>query len=272
MRVACGVLCIVVWAASAFAQGPITDRVRLELRLVSQFGTPSNPASPVTSFDVQSHPDTTSPAGVPRRIEVQYRLVTIGVSAPYVPAGLASGSLRIRATGATLQTAVLSQAEARFPDASPLPPPWQSVNLATDITPISGDGITGPFTGLHAPFRTGLVTPLPGNSHPDNGVLDLGGTLLRDVRPRATAQSDQNDGGWYGLYSFNMLPTGGAYSIDVAMDADPTSGERFRFFDDGQVVPIGGTVVTGDSINFIPAPGSAVVFGLAILGVHRRRS
>lgn len=168
---------------------------------------------------------------------------------------------------------MLSQAEARFPDTPSLPPLAQSVNLATDNLPISGDAATGPFTGLHAPFRTGLVAPLPGNLQPDNGVPDLGGTLLRDMRPLATAQSDQNDGGCYGVYSFNMLPTGGAYSIEVAMDADPTSGERFRFFDDGQAIPVGGTVATGDSIGFIPAPGSAAMLAVVgILAARRRRT
>jgi hypothetical protein len=261
-------LAIAALAGSAFAQ----DAVRLELRLVSQMGTPSNPASPVTSQDVLTHTDTTSGIGVARRFEVQYRIVDLNDGDTIVPAGLTAGSLRLVATGGTLEKAILSRQEARNPSAGTpaLIPVSQSVNLDTDNYIISG-AAGSPWRGMHQPFRGGF-NPTSDNNQASNGTLSPDSMTLSGIVPLVLVQTDQNDGGWYGLYSFNFLPTAGSGTVMVSFDADTTTGNRFGYFNDGNPAPLNSGNATTDSANIlVPAPGAFALLGLGGLLANRRR-
>lgn len=270
-KFAVSALAIAALAGTALGQGTSTNQVRLELRLVSQIGTPSNPASPVTSFDRADgrHEDSSSGLGVARRFEVQYRLVDLDGNDAFVPAGLTSGNLRIVATGGTLERAILSKNEARNPSGG-LPPVGQSVNLDTDNSVISGTATA--FRGLHAPYRGGVPAPAPNNDNAANGVFSAGNSVLSGITPLSLSQTDQNDGGWYGLYSFNFLPTAGSGTVDVSFDADAMTGNRFGFFTDGDPVPVTSPVAQGDTNTIlVPAPGAMALLGLGGLIAGRRR-
>lgn len=267
-KFAVSALAIAALAGTALGQGMTTNQVRLELRLVSQMGLPGT--SPVTSADVDTHTDTTSGAGVARRFEVQYRLVDLDPNDSFVPAGLTAGNLRIIATGGTLERAILSKNEARNPSGG-LPSISQSVNLDTDTSAISGNATIGAFRGLHAPFRGGIPAPAPNNDNPANGTFSMGNTVIAGITPLSLSQTDQNDGGWYGLYSFNFIPTSNG-RVDVSFDADPQTGNRFGFFTDGDPVPVTSPVATSDSANIlIPAPGAMALLGLGGVIAGRRR-
>jgi MYXO-CTERM domain-containing protein len=268
-KFAVSALAVAALAGTALGQGQTTNQVRLELRLVSQTGLPGT--SPVQSFDVAQHPDTSSGLGVARRFEVQYRLVDLDPNDAFVPAGLTAGQLRIVATGGTLERAILSKNEARNPSGG-LPPISQSVNLDTDTSPISGNMTIGPFRGLQAPFRGGIPAPAPNNDNAANGTFSAGNTVLSGITPLSLSQTDQNDGGWYGLYSFNFLPTAGTGNVEISFDADPQTGNRFGFFTDGDPVPVTSPVATGDSATIlVPAPGAMALLGLGGLIAGRRR-
>lgn len=273
-KFAVSALAIAALAGTALGQGTSTNQVRLELRLVAQTGTPSNPASTVTSVDAAQHPDTSSGLGVARRFEVQYRLVDLDTNDAFNPAGLTSGNLRIVATGGTLERAILSRAEARNPTSgSPaLPSVATSVNLDPDNFIISGNATIGAFRGLHAPYRGGIPAPAPNNDNAANGVFSAGNTVLSGITPLSLTQTDQNDGGWYGLYSFNFLPTAGAGNVAISFDADAMTGNRFGFFTDGDPVPVTSPVAQGDSATIlVPAPGAMALLGLGGLIAGRRR-
>jgi MYXO-CTERM domain-containing protein len=268
-KFAVSALAVAALAGTALGQGQTTNQVRLELRLVSQTGLPGT--STVQSFDVAQHPDTSSGLGVARRFEVQYRLVDLDPNDQFVPAGLTAGQLRIVATGGTLERAILSKNEARNPSGG-LPPISQSVNLDPDSSPISGNMTIGPFRGLHAPFRGGIPAPAPNNDNAANGTFSAGNTVLSGITPLSLSQTDQNDGGWYGLYSFNFLPTAGTGNVEISFDADPQTGNRFGFFTDGDPVPVTSPVATGDSATIlVPAPGAMALLGLGGLIAGRRR-
>jgi uncharacterized protein (TIGR03382 family) len=263
-------LAVAALAGSALGQGMTTDQVRLELRLVSQTGTVG---TSVQSFDVATHPDTSS--SNPRRFEVQYRLVDLNTADAFNPAGLTSGNLRIVATGGTLERALLSRFESGNPTAGTpaLPPVSTPVNLTTDTSIAAGNGAQG----LHRPYRGGIPAPQPNNTNAANGIFESGNTVLRGITPLSLTQTDQYsptdpDGGWYGLYSFNFLPTAGAGTVVISFDADMTSGNRFGFYTDGDPVPVTSPVATGDNANIqVPAPGALALLGLGGLVAGRRR-
>jgi MYXO-CTERM domain-containing protein len=207
--------------------------------------------------------------GVTRRFEIQYRLVDLNAADAFVPAGLTSGNLRIVASGGTLERAILSKNEARNPSGG-LPAVGTSVNLDTDNSIISG--VAGsPWRGMHQPFRGGFTTASD-NTLPANGALSPDGMTLSQITPLTLSQSDQNDGGWYGLYSVNFIPTAGTGQINISFDADATTQQRFGFFSDGSPVPVTSGVATTDSATIVvPAPGAFALLGLGGLIAARRR-
>lgn len=246
-----------------------TTRVRLELRLIAQVGTPGAPGG-VQSFEVQTHPDIGSPMDVARRFEVQYRLMDLDQTDQIVPAGLASARLRLTVTNARLGRAGLSQIESGSP-AVGLPPVSQPVNLATDFSPAAANG----SAGLHRPFRDGIPAPEPNNEHPSNGVIDALQTTISEISPLALFRTDQYaptdpEGGWYGLYSFNMFPLGALWFLSLTADLDSATNSRFAFFSDDQSEPVLGVTAIGDTAIGVPGPGPAVLMVLAA-AAHRRR-
>lgn len=248
-----------VIAGCTYAGTRTTDRVRLEVRLVGVSGTPGVALVKTDSGAHQS-------LGMPLRFEVQYRIVDLDTSDAIEPAGLTSGNLRITVTSGTLSRAVLTRNQAG--GGAGTPPVSTSINLDTDRSPLASNGAMG----LHRPFRTGIPGPAPNNDNPANGVFESGNRVIRGITPLTLSQSDQNDGGWYGLYSFIYTTEGMTAVLHASFDADSLTGNRFGFFGDGDPVPFTSPVATSDSavIDF-PSPSSAWLLLVGMGWTARRR-
>lgn len=268
-KFAVSALAVAALAGAAFGQGQTTDQVQLQLRLVPQTGLP---ADAVVDHVGDQHPDTLTGAGQVFRFEVQYRLVDLNTGDAFFPAGLTAGNLRITASGGTgngqLERALISRFEAQQAGSTPPTSPDTSGNP------------TGAFlgaAGLHRPFRGGIPAPAPNNDNPANGIFSGDNLEISGITPLSLSQSDQNeDGAWYGLYSFNFVSGSSAgpdnITLTVAFDADPTTGNRFGFFTDGDPVPVTSPNATGDTATIVvPAPGALALLGLGGLVAGRRR-
>lgn len=253
-------LTIGLWPAIAHAQGTSTNQVRLELRLVVVRGTAGVSLTKEDTSGVFTF-------GMPLRLEAQYRIVDLDTNDAFVPSGLVSGNLRLTTTAGTLSRAALTRNQAGGTGA---PPVSQSVDLVTDTSPLAANGATG----LHRPFRGGFPAPPPNNDNPANGVFENGNRLISGITPLVLSQTDQNDGGWYGLYSFVYHSAGTTALVEASFDADAMTGNRFGFFNDSDPVPVTSPVSQGDLIVIdFPSPSSATLLLIGgAMSARRRRS
>lgn len=243
---------VVALSGMAHAQiGLTTDKVRLECRIVSQLGTP-DAAEGVLSFDTEVHPDVDGEIGVPRRFELQYRLIDLDANDAFEPRGLLAGQIRLTAVGGTLHRAALSRFEAGNPSAGipPLPSVAMPVNLNPDTSGPSANGARG----LQRPYRGSIPAPAPNNDHPTNGVVEAGGSTISGIVPLVLSAPDQyapsdSGGGWFALYSFEFTPNSGVASVAVDLDADSQTGNRFAFFAYDLLVPVSSPSVTTDMVT-----------------------
>jgi len=128
---------------------------------------------------------------------------------------------------------------------------------------------------MHRPFRGGIPAPSPNNTHPSNGTIAANG--ITGITPLTLSQPDQgnnNPGEWYGLYSFEFAyASGGPIVFTAEFIADPNTGNRYAFFNDGNPSPVQSTSATPGTITVpaVPAPGAMALLGLGGLMAGRRR-
>jgi uncharacterized protein (TIGR03382 family) len=267
-------LAVAALAGSALGQA---QPVRLEFRIVPQTGTVTTPAGTgIVDSALTTAPGPTLTSGSVQRYALQYRVLDLDPSdAVNVPAGLSACSINITISGAGGAGGSLAAAQlTRF-----------QAQLANTTPPASPD-VSGLPTGAAA-VRTGMNTPYRGgfsdannNALPSNGTVVPGG--ITGILPLAISQTNQgnaNNGidntAWYGLYTFNLTvgTVAGNYTVTAEATADPGSGNRFGWFNDGVAVPAQSANATTGVTHFriVPAPGAFALLGLGGLVAGRRR-
>lgn len=279
-------------AVAALAGSALGQSARVDLRIVPQNGTPG--VAPGVSEDAVA--DTAGARvtlGAAKRFEVQYRIIDLITTDTIVPAGLSALVMNITVSNAangTLTRAITSLSEA---NAGARPPrtagqPAPTVVWLMGPTPdVSAANPTG-RTGMHSPFRGGFSdqndnnlaangTPAPGAL---NGILPLSlsqnnqGLAGFDLSVDQDGSQRLTGGEWYGLYSFIFTPGAvGDFTITATATADPGTGNRFGYFNNGIPVPAQSTQAA-DGLFFgriIPAPGTLALLGLGGLVAGRRR-
>lgn len=269
-------------AGAANAQSSLAGAT-LELRIVPVDGTAAGGLTrPGANADVGLN-DTNRT----RRFEVQYR-----INDPNgIAAGLSSMQFNITGTlvggsgvGFALDRAELTRFQGQTGNLQP-------GNTGLAVSP-GGSDTTGASTighrGLHRPFRGGIPAPAPNNNNPANGIIPIGAQAINLITPLALSQSDQNDGGFYGLYSFTVDVGPANAGIDPDNDgfanillvaspvADGQTGNRWGGFEFDNPVPQTSQNAINGVANVrveIPAPGSLALVGLGgLLAARRRRA
>lgn len=269
---------LVVSSSVVIAQGPSTNQVRCEYRLVPQTGLPGMPGGVVSSL-ATTH-EAISGAGAISRFELQYRITDLNPGDQFVPVGLSAADVRVRATGQTaggyLETALLSRDESGSPGPGSRPVA-DPANLDTDLSPAAASGARG----LHRPFRVGLGGPPPPNNDGiANGRFSADRLTIERVAVLTLGSVGQSDpDGWFGIYSFNYVsgstPSIGTVSISVDFIRDPATTNAFAFWTEHSPVPVVSPVasdVVTVTIPVVPTPGSAtLIFVSSAVPILRRR-
>lgn len=270
-------------AGSANAQSTLAGAT-LELRIVAVDGTAA------TSL---TRPGSTAAMGAAdvnrtRRFEVQYRIT----GDQGLAAGLSSMQFNITSSlsggtvGRTVDRAALTRFQANSGGNT-------NASIADTSSDVSGAS-TNLATGLHRPYRGGIAAPAPNNNNAANGIPVLGvagapstgNPALNFITPLTLAENGQNDGGFYGLYSFTVTVGDSSLGTDPDNDGfvtinlsaapipDGQTGNAWGGFESGNPVPQTSTHRTDGSASFrveIPAPGSLALIGLGGLVATRRR-
>lgn len=274
-------------AGSANAQSSLGGAT-LELRIVPVDGTAATGLTrPGANADVLATDSNRT-----RRFEVQYRIVDPNG----IAAGLSSMQFNITSSlsGGTVGRTVDRAALTRFQgQTGNLNPGNTGLPVSVGGSDTTGASATG-HTGLHRPYRGGVPAPAPNNNNAANGIPVLGvagapsvgNPGINLITPLALSQTDQNDGGFYGLYSFTVTVGDSSLGTDSDNDGfvivnlsaaaipDGQTGNAWGGFEDGNPVPQTSTLRSNGSASFrveIPAPGSLALIGLGGLVATRRR-
>jgi len=274
-------LCAIL-ASSAFGQPG--SPARIDLRIVTQVGSPYEPAALGGVIDLSGTEHVSVSALRPelRRFEVQYRVMDTRPDDAVGIACMAQIIFSIEAVNAspqsTLGRALLSRDEI------------QSANLISPAATVDISGRPDPIwdlaAGLHRPYRY-ISVPRPSNDSPHNGRPNRGSSggtpipgnsrfseirgLLVDTN---MAQPDGVVPEWFGLYSFDWTP-GRDYTADQTVTFRTRATSSLVFLQD-QTLPID-IPLPEDAVSslrvVVPTPPTWGTWGLAAiaLGIRPRR-
>jgi len=261
-------LAVAAAAGTTFGQGGIVDNtVGLTLQIVQVTGT-NNTGTGYTRGTVGGVAGGPVAPGTTLLFEVQYTMSDTGNGT--FPAGLVSGVLNITGSAGTYGFGALTKTQAGTGGAVP----------ATADKSGPPTGALAGAAGLEKPYRGGFSTA-GNNADPSNGTIGANG--ISSIVPLAISQTLANPlsgtgNGWYMLYMFSVtVPASGAqtpFTISADFAADPGTGSKFGFFDDGVATPDTSNNTTAGTVSFpvtVPAPASAALLGLGGLVAARRR-